>query len=160
MVIADGHFNLPQWFVWVWMGKRTHFITQEGHNLTDSKVLKKGIKNICAWKFNCYINIRCRRQNAKSFRMIEYKMTCLVFLILTYYFVNLYCICIQSKKNITGNSCSYTTCICLWQTVKTVLCFTHHSALAQMASYACRLMWWKWEMHFLKYTKIMHLYCS
>ena len=30
LVIAYGHFNLPQGFVWVCMGKHTHFITSEG----------------------------------------------------------------------------------------------------------------------------------
>ena len=30
LVIADGHLNLPQRFVWVYMGKHTHFITLEG----------------------------------------------------------------------------------------------------------------------------------
>ena len=29
-VTVDGHFNLPKGFVWVCMGKHTHFITQEG----------------------------------------------------------------------------------------------------------------------------------
>ena len=30
LVITDSHFNLPQEFVWVYMGKHTHFITLEG----------------------------------------------------------------------------------------------------------------------------------
>ena len=30
LVIAHGHFNLPQGFVWICMSKHTHFITPEG----------------------------------------------------------------------------------------------------------------------------------
>ena len=30
LVIAYGHFNLPQGFVWVCMGQHTHFITPKG----------------------------------------------------------------------------------------------------------------------------------
>ena len=32
LVIEDGHFNLPQGFVWVCMGKHTYFIIQEGRH--------------------------------------------------------------------------------------------------------------------------------
>ena len=33
LVIADGHFNFPQGFVWVCMGNHVHFITHKGNNI-------------------------------------------------------------------------------------------------------------------------------
>ena len=37
-VTVDGHFNLPKGFVWVCMGKHTHFITQEGTSSRASQM--------------------------------------------------------------------------------------------------------------------------
>ena len=35
LVIVDGCANFPQGFVWVCMGKHTHFITNEGSKAED-----------------------------------------------------------------------------------------------------------------------------
>ena len=37
LVIAYGHFDLPQGFVWVCLGQHTHFITPKGDILKGNK---------------------------------------------------------------------------------------------------------------------------
>ena len=46
LVIAYGHFNLPQGFVWVCMGQHTHFIAPKGRNYNGYKPLAKNVAHM------------------------------------------------------------------------------------------------------------------